>query len=98
MLPIVLIARCTGHAAKFYAHIVRVVDLFAQVYGGTISLMVGSYAWSQIGIGNSNSECGQTFCDRCSVLVSQIFVAGSDAVSGATGNALFLLPKCCFSN
>jgi hypothetical protein len=64
--------------------------VFAQVYGGAISMKIGAYARSQIGFGNSDATCEATVCDNCSVSLSHVFVAGSSAVSEAAGDALFL--------
>jgi hypothetical protein len=65
------------------------VDVFAQVYGGAISLKVGSYARSQIGTGDSDATCEETVCDSCSVSISHVMVKGSSAVSEAIGDILF---------
>ena len=59
-------------------------------------MKVGAYARSQIGTGDSSATCEETVCDGCSVSLSDVAVAGSDALSEATGNAWFLCSSCVF--
>ena len=70
--------------------------MFAQVYGGAISMKIGAYARSQIGTGDSDATCEATVCDNCSVSLSHVIVAGSSAVSEAAGDALLLSLEFCF--
>jgi len=54
-----------------------------QVYGGTTSIMIGSYSWSALG--RSSSTSGDTYCSGCAVHVSDVAIINSIAVSNTTG-------------
>ena len=59
-----------------------------QVYGGTISIIIGSYSWSLAdNTDNSLSTAlsGDTYCSGCAVVVSDVAIINSIAVSNATG-------------
>ncbi len=56
-----------------------------QVYGGTTSIMIGSYSWSFTDIGQSTAQSGDTYCSGCAVNVSDVAIINSIAVSNATG-------------
>jgi hypothetical protein len=58
-----------------------------QVYGGTISIMIGSYSWSyaeDLGISFANSS--NTYCSSCAVDVSDVAIINSTAVSSRVSN------------
>ena len=59
-----------------------------QVYGGAISIMIGSYSWSYDFSGQSIARSGDTNCSGCTVNVSDVAMSNSTAVSSATGNML----------
>jgi hypothetical protein len=56
-----------------------------QVYGGAISVIVGSYVRSQIGLAVSKASCDDTRCNNCDVSMVDVSIACSDAVSSITG-------------
>jgi hypothetical protein len=56
-----------------------------QVYGGSVSVMIGAYAWSSIGTGVSSALSAETICNRCSVLVSDTSIANSIALASTSG-------------
>jgi hypothetical protein len=57
-----------------------------QVYGGTTSIMIGSYLWSLVETGRfSTVRSGDTYCSGCAVNVSDVAIINSIAVSNATG-------------
>ena len=55
-----------------------------QVYGGTISIMIGSFARSQIGFGNANASSGNTSCRDCAVSVLDVTILNSTAKSSTS--------------
>ena len=75
---------------KFDRNIIRITNsivlYFSQVYGGAISVMVGSYVRSSIQIGDSNSTCGDTICLNCSINVTGTSISNSEALSSTSGN------------
>ena len=54
-----------------------------QVYGGAISIMIGSYSWSISPSGQSNAQSVDTYCSGCTVNVSDVAITNS--VANATG-------------
>jgi len=56
-----------------------------QVYGGTTSIMIGSYSWSLAGSGSSTAGSGDTYCSGCAVNVSDVAIIKSIAVSNTAG-------------
>jgi len=56
-----------------------------QVYGGTTSIMIGSYSSSFAVSGDSTARSGDTYCSGCAVNVSDVAIVNSIAVSNATG-------------
>ena len=56
-----------------------------QVYGGAISIMIGSYSWSLSFAGRSAAQSGDTYCSGCTVNVSDVAITNSVAVSNAPG-------------
>ncbi len=56
------------------------------MYGGTISIMIGSYSFSFTLEGEwSNAQSGDTHCSGCTVNVSDVAITNSVAVSNTTG-------------
>ena len=51
------------------------------MYGGAISIMIGSYLWSFSISGQSTAQSGDTYCSGCTVNVSDVAIANSTAVS-----------------
>ena len=54
------------------------------MYGGAISIMIGSYSWSSSFSGTSTAQSDHTYCSGCSVNVSDVAITNSVAVSNAT--------------
>ena len=52
-----------------------------QVYGGAISIMIGSYSLSFSDSGGSTAQSGDTYCSGCTVNVSDVAITNSMAVS-----------------
>ena len=67
-----------------------------QVYGGTTSIMIGSYSWSFKDIGQSTARSGDTYCSGCAVNVSDVAIINSIAALNATGKLcpVFRLLQC----
>ncbi len=68
-----------------------------QVYGGTISIMIGSYSWSHADR-LSLAQSGDTYCSSCAVDVSDVAIINSTAVSNIFGKlyaAFRLLQRLC---
>jgi hypothetical protein len=57
-----------------------------QVYGGTISIMIGSYSWSYANTDRSLANSGDTYCSSCAVDVSDVAIINSTAVSSSFSN------------
>ena len=55
------------------------------MYGGAISIMIGSYLWSFSISGQSTAQSGDTYCSGCAVNVSDVTVTNSIAVSNGNG-------------
>lgn len=69
-----------------------------QVYGGTASIMIGSYSWSydDDNYGYSMAKSGDTYCSSCTVDVSGVTIINSTAVSKGKPCAAFrLLQRLC---
>jgi len=69
-----------------------------QVYGGTTSIMIGSYSWSLAGGSESTAQSGDTYCSGCAVNVSDVAIINSIAVSNTAGKlraAFYLLQRLC---
>jgi hypothetical protein len=60
--------------------------LSAQVYGGAISMMIGSYVYSLIGSGISIATSGETLCIDCAVAVTGVSIINSATRSMTSGN------------
>jgi len=59
---------------------------FLQVYGGTISIFIGSFSLSNINnLGFSFAQSGDTFCNGCAVSVTDVKIINSFAISSTTG-------------
>ncbi len=58
---------------------------FVQAYGGTTSIMIGSYSWSVDSFNPSAAQSGDTYCSSCAVDVSDVTIINSSAVSNTTG-------------
>ncbi len=62
--------------------------MFAQVYGGATSIMIGSYSWSFSGSPSkiaSIARSGDSYCSGCVASMSDVAVTNSIAVSNGTG-------------
>ena len=57
-----------------------------QVYGGAIGVIVGPYARSSIGTGQSIASCESTTCTDCSLNISGTSIKNSRAVSITSGD------------
>jgi hypothetical protein len=57
---------------------------FLQVYGGAISIMIGSYSWSSNQVASSSAQSGDTYCSVCTVNVSDVVISNSVVVSKTT--------------
>ena len=55
-----------------------------QVYGGTISIMIGSFARSQIGFGSPSASSSNTSCRDCAVSVLDVTILNSTARSSTS--------------
>jgi hypothetical protein len=55
------------------------------VYGGSISIMIGSYSWSFSSSGPSAAVSGDAYCSGCTVNVSDVAITNSVALSNTTG-------------
>ena len=61
-------------------------DVFAnQVYGGAISVTIGSYSMSQTGTGASIATSGDTLCRNSSVALENIYILNSTSQSSTSG-------------
>jgi hypothetical protein len=58
----------------------------SQVYGGSISVMVGPYLRSFRGYGDSSVSCGAVICNTCGLLVENTSIENSLALSSTSGN------------
>jgi hypothetical protein len=58
---------------------------YVQAYGGTTSIMIGSYSWSVDSFNPSAAQSGDTYCSSCAVDVSDVTIINSSAVSNTTG-------------
>ncbi len=56
------------------------------MYGGAISIMIGSYSWSFSYSGPSTAQSGDTYCSGCTVNVSDVALTNSVAASNTIGN------------
>jgi hypothetical protein len=68
--------------------------VYLQVYGGAISVNIGSYVKSKNGYGNSNGASGDTYCSDCTVTMSHVSIVDSVTRSNTSGRvlaALFIL-------
>jgi hypothetical protein len=65
-----------------------------QVYGGTISAIVGPYLRSFMGYGDSYVSCGAVICNKCGLLVENTSIENSLAMSSTSGNLAALLCAC----
>ena len=71
------------------------------MYGGTTSIMIGSYSWSADDSGQSDANSGDTYCSGCAVNVSDVAITNSIAVSNTPGKlraAFRLLQLLCSDN
>ena len=59
-----------------------------QAFGGAISVMIGPYVRSEIGTGDSTATSGDTECSNCRVIVTDISIRNSSALSQTTGELL----------
>jgi hypothetical protein len=60
--------------------------LFAnQVYGGAISVTIGSYSMAQAGTGASIASSGDTLCCNSSVSLESIYILNSTSQSSTSG-------------
>jgi len=60
--------------------------LFAnQVYGGAISVTIGSYSMAQAGTGASIASSGDTLCRNSSVALENIHILNSTSQSSTSG-------------
>jgi hypothetical protein len=60
----------------------------AQAFGGAISVMIGPYLWSYIGTGSLNATSGDTECRSFRVILTDITIRNSSALSQTTGELL----------
>jgi hypothetical protein len=56
-----------------------------QVYGGAVSMIIGSYSWSFVGVGSSSVQSGDTLCIQCSISMSGITIRNSHATTSTYG-------------
>jgi hypothetical protein len=54
------------------------------VYGGAISIMIGSYVWSKSVTAGSIADSDGTYCSGCKVNVSDVAISNSVAVSNTS--------------
>jgi hypothetical protein len=61
----------------------------AQVYGGSLSLVIGAYLWSQAGqVFSSSSQVGDTVVSGLWTELNNIHISGSQAGTYTNGGAL----------
>jgi hypothetical protein len=56
-----------------------------QVYGGAISVTIGSYSMAQAGTGASIASSGETLCRNSSVALENIYILNSTSQSSTSG-------------
>jgi hypothetical protein len=56
-----------------------------QVYGGTTSILIGSYSWGDANKGIFHVQSGGTYCSGCAINVSDVAIINSVAVSNTKG-------------
>ena len=71
--------------------------IVGQVFGGAISVMIGPYLWSHIGTGSYVATSGDTECSNCRVIVTDISIRNSSALSQTTGELLATRPATMFT-
>jgi hypothetical protein len=71
------------------------LTMAAQVYGGSMSFVVGAYLWSKAV--NPYSHAGDTVVSGLSMVFNINHISGSQAVTSTIGGAL-QSPKSYFSN
>jgi hypothetical protein len=59
-----------------------------QVFGGAVSMLIGSNSRSQIGTGDSISTSGDTHLSDCHLNVTNVTISQSAALSIASGNLM----------
>ena len=55
-----------------------------QVYGGAISLIIGSYSWCQLGQGLCIAQAVDTYCIDCAASLSEVVIFNSTARSNTS--------------
>jgi hypothetical protein len=64
-----------------------------QVYGGAISLIIGSYSWCQIGPGWCIAQAVDTYCIDCAASLSEVVIFNSTARSNTWSTQKIVCPS-----
>ncbi len=63
-----------------------------QVYGGAISLIIGSYSWCQLGQGLCIAQAVDTYCIDCAASLSEVVIFNSTARSNTWSTRKLFAP------
>jgi hypothetical protein len=78
---------CACSAVRFWLYVCANDDA-AQVYGGSMSFVVGAYLWSNSFQYDSSCTAGETVVSGFSMVLNNNRISGSQAVTSTIGGAL----------